>query len=136
MELIEGLFGLVLLAVIVAIGIGIVVFPIYFDISFHDETGEFPLCHGFAVLQLIGIIAAVGDSSSKETGKMVLAILFTIIVTIIAMIRTANRVKSYGCDSTVTALAVLAQMLIPVSIIIIILVVSGFIDNLRKKDKK
>ena len=136
MDLIMALLGLILLAVLFAVGICIIIFPIYFDISFHDENGEYPLCHGFAVLQLLGIMAVMGESSSGSTGKMVLAIIFTIVITIIAMIRVANRVKEFGCDSTVTALAVLAQMLIPVSIIIIILVVSGFIDNLRKKDKK
>ena len=135
MELIEGLLGLALLCVLIAVGIGIVIFPIYFDLGFHEENGEFPLCHGFAILQLIGIMIAIGESSTKVTGKMVLAIIFTIIVTIIAMIRTANRVKSWGYEGTVVAMAVLAQMLIPVSIIIIFLAISGLIDRF-KKDKK
>ncbi len=92
MELIEGLLGLILLAVLFSVGFGIILFPIYFDISFRNEYGGFPLSHGFAAAQLVGIMVAVGESSSKETWKMALAVLFTIIVTIIAMVRTASRV--------------------------------------------
>lgn len=136
MEFFGALFGLILLIVLIVVGIGIIAFPIIFDLALHDAYYEYPLCHGFAVLQLIGIFWIMSQMSSSKTGETVLAVLCTIVITIIAMIRAYNRSKKIGCEPSECAGAVLAQMLLPVSIVIILFMVSSILDDIKKKFEK
>ena len=136
MELLGSLLGLVLIIVLIVVGICVILFPIIFDISFHDVNDEYPLCHGFAFLQFIGVTWVIGTIYSGETDEAGFAVIATIIVTIIAMIRAYKRVKNLGGDASEAAMAVLAQMLIPVSAIIILLYISHLMDSFKDKSKK
>ncbi len=136
MEFFGDLFEFLLIIILIVVGICAVAFPIMFDIEFHDPDDGYPLCHGFAVLQFIGIAWSAVQISEDKAGGAVLAVLVTIIVHIIAMIRAYNRNKALGHRSSICAAAVLAQMLLPISIFIVLFIISMIIDDVKKKFEK
>lgn len=137
-----GGFGLLLSGVgilfLFALAVVLIILPIEYELQFCAEWGDWPLCNGLALAQALCLLFLIIEFMSKEKDidlVLIASVLF-VVLTIIASIRASHKVRNLGGDSAACRTAALFQIILPISIVIILFIISRGIDAINKKKKK
>lgn len=118
-------------AVIIA-AILIMLFPLRFNSSLTKRTGTGCINYLLTVLETICMIAALNTDSPRFEGNLGLFV----IVAVVAGVFARKKAKKRNLNEKDTVGAVAAQVLSPLSILLIIFVVSGIMNDIVEKKKK
>lgn len=118
-------------AVIIA-AILIMLFPLRFNSSLKKRTGTGCINYLLTVLETICMIAALNTDSPRFEGNLGLFV----IVAVVAGVFARKKAKKRNLNEKDTVGAVAAQVLSPLSILLIIFVVSGIMNDIVEKKKK
>ena len=132
MENIVLLFEAAGILLLVCLCIAVLLYPIMFEITFRQQIGTPGISLWWTICQIIvffSTMSYVSDTSSEEFCE---ALVFSIIVFIIAIVRNYKRIKKKGCDKKVCIAGALAQMMAPFGIIFVLVVISSLFDKNSK----
>ena len=117
---------------VIAVVILLMLFPLQFNFNLKKRTGAGCLNYLLTVLETICLIAAMDTDSPRFEGNLGMFVIVAVIAGVLAR-RKAKKRNLSGAD---TFGAVAAQVLSPLSILLIIFVVSGIMDDIAEKRKK
>lgn len=129
--LIQGVFvfGLIIL------GLGIIIFPIIAHLNYKENTGQSLLNFWLTGLEAIALLPAlkyIGNTSKPDYAE---TMGFLIIVLIVTIIISNNRAKKMGFQGKEKFIVIAAQLLSPISVLIIFTILSGLFKKDDKSDK-
>lgn len=121
---------LIVLAVLVA-GLGILLFPIWFDASIKNKVGKGCLNHWMTGIELICIIGCFDPGDDTFEGNLGCMLIAVVVSAVIAW----KKAKKMQLEKSMAIGAVFAQILSPVSILIILFMIENVINSLKKNKK-
>ncbi len=132
MENIIGLFGVAGVVALICFGIAALLYPIMFEISFREHIGTSGISFWWTICQIIGVIGTLFYINDTTSDGFYEALGFTVIVSVIAMVRNYKRLKKIGCEKKICRAGALAQMIAPFGILFIILLISNLFGRSNK----
>lgn len=135
MENIMFLIGALGVLVLIVVGIVLLLYPIWFEIKFREIYNQKGISYLWAIFQVIGVFGILSYSHDTSSDGFAEALGITFIISVIAMVRNYKRVKKMGVAQSGCWLAVLAQAMAPIGILVILFVVSSILEKLNKNDK-
>lgn len=132
MENIIGLFGVAGVVALICFGIAALLYPIMFEISFRVHIGTSGILFWWTICQIIGVIGTLFYINDTTSDGFYEALGFTVIVSVIAMVRNYKRLKKIGCEKKICRAGALAQMIAPFGIMFIILLISNLFGRSNK----
>ena len=132
MENIIGLFGAVGVISLICFGIVALLYPIMFEISFQEHIGTSGISFWWTICQIIGVIGTLSYVNDITSDGFYEALGFTVIISVIAMVRNYKRLKKIGCEKKICRAGALAQMIAPFGILFIILMISNLFGRSNK----
>lgn len=132
MENIIGLFGVAGVVALICFGITALLYPIMFEISFREHIGTSGISFWWTICQIIGVIGTLFYINDTTSDGFYEALGFTVIVSVIAMVRNYKRLKKIGCEKKICRAGALAQMIAPFGILFIILLISNLFGRNNK----
>lgn len=132
MENIIGLFGVAGVVALICFGIAALLYPIMFEISFREHIGTSGISFWWTICQIIGVIGTLFYINDTTSDGFYEALGFTVIVSVIAMVRNYKRLKKIGCEKKICRAGALAQMIAPFGILFIILMISNLFGRSNK----
>ena len=132
MENIIGLFGVAGVVALICFGIAALLYPIMFEISFREHIGTSGISFWWTICQIIGVIGTLSYVNDITSDGFYEALGFTVIVSVIAMVRNYKRLKKIGCEKKICRAGALAQMIAPFGILFIILLISNLFGRSNK----
>lgn len=132
MENIIGLFGVAGVVTLICFGIAALLYPIMFEISFREHIGTSGISFWWTICQIIGVIGTLSYVNDITSDGFYEALGFTVIVSVIAMVRNYKRLKKIGCEKKICRAGALAQMIAPFGILFIILLISNLFGRSNK----
>lgn len=132
MENIIGLFGVAGVVALICFGIAALLYPIMFEISFREHIGTSGISFWWTICQIIGVIGTLSYVNDTTSDGFYEALGFTVIMSVIAMVRNYKRLKKIGCEKKICRAGALAQMIAPFGILFIILLISNLFGRSNK----
>lgn len=132
MENIIGLFGVAGVVALICFGIAALLYPIMFEISFREHIETSGISFWWTICQIIGVIGTLFYINDTTSDGFYEALGFTVIVSVIAMVRNYKRLKKIGCEKKICRAGALAQMIAPFGILFIILLISNLFGRSNK----
>lgn len=131
MGVIKMILSLAAVIAVVAAGIGLMLFPLLFDMDLKKRTGKGIVSHVFTAVQFVCLIGVFNPGEPEFYPNLGVFV----IVTAVAAFFVRSRAKKRGLDRRTTGLAVAAQVLSPASILFLTLMVSGAVQKLAGRKK-
>ena len=88
------------------------------------------------MLQIIGVLGTMSYAGDTSSDAFTEALGFTVIIFVIAMIRTYKRINKMGYEKSVCCMAVLAQAMAPIGIFFILILISNLFEYVTNDKEK
>ncbi len=117
---------------LIAVAVLVMLFPLQFNSNLKKRTGTGCLNYLLTALETICLVAAMDTDSPRFKGNLGLSV----IVAVAAGIFARKKAKKRNLNEKDTFCATAAQVLSPLSILFIIFMVSGIMNDIAEKRKK
>lgn len=122
---------IVIVLVVLAAGLGVILFPIWFDAAFKNKTGKEFLNYWMTGIELICMIGCFNPGSDTFEGNVGCLLIAVLLSALIAWKKT----KKFQLERGKAVGAIFAQILSPVSILLLLFMVESLISSLKKNKK-
>lgn len=131
METLKVLVDIVIVLAVLAVGLGILLFPIWFDTYIKNKTGKGFLNYWLTGIELICLIGCFNPTDDTFEGNLGCLLIAVVISAVIAW----KKAKKPQLEKSMAIRAVSAQILSPVSILFILFMIESVISSLKKNTK-
>ncbi len=131
METLKVLVDIVIVLAVLAVGLGILLFPIWFDTYIKNKTGKGFLNYWLTGIELICLIGCFNPTDDTFEGNLGCLLIAVVISAVIAW----KKAKKLQLEKSMAIRAVSAQILSPVSILFILFMIESVISSLKKNTK-
>lgn len=131
METLKVLVGIVIVLAVLAVGLGILLFPIWFNTYIKNKAGKGFLNRWLTGIELICLIGCFNPADDAFEGSLACLLIAVVISAVIAW----KKAKKLQLEKRVVIGAVFAQILSPVSILFIVFMIESVIRSLKKNTK-
>ncbi|MEZ3443746.1 MAG: hypothetical protein K1W30_01160 [Lachnospiraceae bacterium] len=131
METLKVLVDIVIVLAVLAVGLGILLFPIWFDTYIKNKTGKGFLNYWLTGIELICLIGCFNPTDDTFEGNLGCLLIAVVISAVIAW----KKAKKFQLEKSMAIRAVSAQILSPVSILFILFMIESVISSLKKNTK-
>ena len=131
METLKVLVDIVIVLAVLAVGLGILLFPIWFDTQKKNKTGKGFLNYWLTGIELICLIGCFNPTDDTFEGNLGCLLIAVVISAVIAW----KKAKKLQLEKSMAIRAVSAQILSSVSILFILFMIESVISSLKKNTK-
>lgn len=131
METLKVLVDIVIVLAVLAVGLGILLFPIWFDTYIKNKTGKGFLNYWLTGIELICLIGCFNPTDDTFEGNLGCLLIAVVISAVIAW----KKAKKLQLEKSMAIRAVSAQILSSVSILFILFMIESVISSLKKNTK-
>ena len=132
METISILIQMIILLLFAAAGLGLMLFPILFDVDVKNKTGKGFLNRWMTGIEFICLIGCFDPSSDSFYGNLGCLFLSAAVSAMLAW----KKAKKRHFENPKALGAVLAQILSPVSLLFLVIMIGRLMDKLKKDRKR
>lgn len=131
METLKVLVDIVIVLAVLAVGLGILLFPIWFDTYIKNKAGKGFLNRWLTGIELICLIGCFNPSDDTFEGNLGCLLIAVVISAVIAW----KKAKKLQLEKSMAIGAVFAQIFSPVCILFILFMIERVISSLKKNTK-
>ena len=131
METLKVLVDIVIVLAVLAVGLGILLFPIWFDTYIKNKAGKGFLNRWLTGIELICLIGCFNPTDDTFEGNLGCLLIAVVISAVIAW----KKAKKLQLEKSMAIGAVFAQIFSPVCILFILFMIERVISSLKKNTK-
>lgn len=131
MGTLEVLADIVIVLAVLAVELGILLFPIWLDTYIKNKTGKGSLNYWLTGIELICLIGCFNPDDDTFEGNLGCLLIAIVISAVIAW----KKAKKLQLEKSMAIGVIFAQILSPVSILFILFMIESAISSLKKRTK-